>query len=377
MRTDSSRLVPRPAEPAPEARSACSANALRSLSIALAKGFLRERTALFFTILFPLMFLVIFGLLLRDSGTSKSQVLQVGAVEVFDALPAEATDQLSQVLEIERTDDLEAALQRVRDGDVDAAVEQRGNLIIVHFSAADQVGSATVQAIMREVVLGANAAASPVPPRYDFETAQVEDESLKPIQYLTPGLLGWAVATGAMFGAALTLVTWRQKKVLRRLRLSPVGTVSVVSSRVAVSIAIALLQGVIFVAVALLPVFGLRLSGSWWMAIPLLIAGTLAFLALGQLAGSFTKTPEAASAVANLVVLPMAFLSGAFFPLEGAPEWVNVVSKVLPLRHLVDGLVDVMVRGQGPAAVLPELGLLLGFAVVCGGVAVALFRWED
>jgi ABC-2 type transport system permease protein len=180
-----------------------------------------------------------------------------------------------------------------------------------------------------------------------------------------------------MFGAALTLVTWRQKKVLRRLRLSPVSTASVVSSRVAVSIAIALLQGVIFVAVALLPIFGLRLSGFWWMAIPLLIAGTLAFLTLGQLAGSFTKTPEAASAVANLVVLPMAFLSGAFFPLDAAPDWVTAVSKVLPLRHLVDGLVDVMVRGQGPAAVLPELGLLLGFSVVCGGIAIALFRWED
>src|SRR5690606_39792301 len=135
------------------------------------------------------------------------------------------------------------------------------------YSAADQVGAGTVQAIMREIVQGANFAANPTPPRFTIEALQVEDESLQPIQYLTPGLLGWAVATGAMFGAALTLVTWRQKKVLRRLRLSPVGTVSVISARLAVSIAIALVQGVIFVAVALLPVFGLRLSGSWWMAV--------------------------------------------------------------------------------------------------------------
>src|SRR5690606_5455475 len=137
------------------------------------------------------------------------------------------------------------------------------------YSAADQVGAGTVQAIMREIVQGANFAASPTPPQFSFEALQVEDESLQPIQYLTPGLLGWAVATGAMFGAALPLVTWRQKKVLRRLRLSPVSTPVVAAARIGVSIVIALVQAVIFIAVASLPVFGLQLAEYWWMSIPL------------------------------------------------------------------------------------------------------------
>jgi ABC-2 type transport system permease protein len=332
---------------------------------------------MFFTILFPLMFLVVFGLLFRDAGGSRSEIIQVGPVSVLDEMPAPARAQLDQVLEITRSDDLDAALNEVRSGNVDAVVEQQGSRLIVHYSAADQVSAGTAQAIMREIVQSANLAASPTPPRFTFEARQVEDESLKPIQYLTPGLLGWAVATGAMFGAALTLVTWRQKKVLRRLRLSPVSTPIVSSARIGVSIVVALVQGAIFVAVASLPVFGLRLSEYWWMAIPLLIVGTLAFFAIGQLAGAFTKTPEAASAVANLIVLPMAFLSGAFFPLQNAPSWLTTISSVLPLRHLVEGLLDVMVRGQGPTAVLPELGILLGFAVVVGAIAVALFRWDD
>jgi ABC-2 type transport system permease protein len=343
----------------------------------MAKGFVRDRTAMFFTILFPLMFLIIFGLLLKDSGTSRSEVIQVGPVAVLDSATGDARERLEQVLDIERTDDLEAALERVRDGEVDAAVEQRGSEVVVHFSAADQVAAGTVLTAMREFVIGANLAASPTPPRFSFSAQQVEDTSLQIIQYLTPGLLGWAVATGAMFGSALTLVTWRQLKVLRRLRLSPVSTLAVVGARVGVSIAVALAQGVVFVAVAMLPTFGLQLTGYWWMAAPLMIAGTFAFLAIGLLAGSFTKTPEAASAVANLVVLPMAFLSGAFFPLDAAPAWVLRVADLLPLRHLVDGMLDVMVRGQAPAAVLPELGILLGFAVVFGGIAVALFRWDD
>jgi ABC-type multidrug transport system, permease component len=350
---------------------------LRSLSRAMALGFVRDRTAMFFTILMPLMFLVIFGLLFRDAGGSRAEIIQVGPVAVLDQMPASARAQLDQVLEIEKSDDIEAALEDVRAGNVDAVVEQQGTRLVVHYSAADQVSAGTVQAIMREIVQGANLAASPTPPQFTFEARQVEDESLKPIQYLTPGLLGWAVATGAMFGAALTLVTWRQKKVLRRLRLSPVSTPIVSGARIGVSIVVALVQGAIFVAVASLPVFGLRLAHYWWMSIPLLIVGTLAFFAIGQLAGSFTKTPEAASAVANLIVLPMAFLSGAFFPLQNAPDWLNAISNLLPLRHLVEGLLDVMVRGQGPSAVLPELGILFGFAVVVGSIAVALFRWDD
>ena len=100
-------------------------------------------------------------------------------------------------------------------------------------------------------------------------------------------------------------------------------------------------------------------------------------MSIGLLAGSFSKTPEAASAVANLIVLPMAFLSGAFFPLQGAPAWLDAISRALPLRHLVDGMLDVMVRGEGPLAILPQLGILLGFAVVVGAIAVAVFQWDD
>jgi ABC-2 type transport system permease protein len=349
-----------------------------SLSRAMALGFLRDRTSLFFTILFPLMFLVLFGTLLKDSGAPRSDVIQIGQVQLLDSIPASERAKLDEVLQLEKTSDRAAALEQVRKGEADAAVEENGSQIILHFSAADQVKAGTVQGLFNSLVQGGNLVAAGVTtPAYDLETQQVEDESLQVIQYLTPGLLGWAVATGAMFGAALTLVTWRQKKVLRRLRLSPVRTPTVVGARVGVSIAIALVQAAIFIGVASLPVFGLRLSNYWWMAIPLLVAGSLAFLAIGLLAGSFTKTPEAASAVANLIVLPMAFLSGAFFPLQGAPAWIEVVSKALPLRHLVDGMLAVMVRGEGPAAVLPQLGILLGFAIVVAAVAVAVFQWDD
>jgi len=320
---------------------------------------------------------VLFGSLLGDSGTSRVDVLTIGPVQVLDSMPADARAEFDKVVNVERRDDAASALRAVRDGDVAAAIEQRGDTLVIHYSAADQVRAGTVRGIFSSLVEGANQALSGQPPKYSLAAEQVEDESLKVIQFITPGLLGWAVATGATFGAALTLVTWREKRILRRLRLAPIRPGSVVLARVGISVLIALAQTAIFIGVARLPFFGLRLTTYWWMVIPLIIVGTLAFLSIGLLAGAWAKTQEGATAVANILVLPMAFLSGSFFPLDAAPAWLRTVSEVLPLKHLNTAMLDVMARGKGPAAVLPEMGILLGFAVVVTVIASRLFKWDD
>jgi ABC-2 type transport system permease protein len=348
-----------------------------SLSRAMLLGFTRDRAALFFTIVFPLMFLVLFGGLFKNQGVAKAKVVEVGSVTVLDQITAEARADLGKVLDITKVSDEGKALESVRKGDYAAAVEQQGDTILVHYSAADQVRAGTVRQVMASIVQQANQALTGVPPKLSLESQQVEDKSLKTIQFITPGLLGWAIATGATFGAALTLVTWRQKRILRRLRLSPIGTGSIVGARVGVSMGVALAQTAIFLGVATLPYFGLKLSDYWWMSIPVVLIGTLAFLSIGLLAGAWAKSQESAQAIVNLVVLPMAFLSGSFFPLDGAPQWLRTISEILPLRHLNQAMLDVMVRGKGPASVLPELGILAGFAIVVSLLATRLFRWDD
>lgn len=132
-----------------------------------------------------------------------------------------------------------------------------------------------------------------------------------------------------------------------------------------------------FLAIATLPYFGLQLTAYWWMAIPLVACGILAFMSIGLLVGAIAKTQQAATSIANLIILPMAFLGGAFIPLDFAPNWIKDASYVMPLRYLVNGMLDVMARGEGPAAALPAIGILLGFTLVVGLVAVRMFRWDD
>jgi len=106
------------------------------------------------------------------------------------------------------------------------------------------------------------------------------------------------------------------------------------------------------------------------------IAGVLAFLSIGMLIGAWAKTQETAQAVTQLVVLPMAFLGGSFFPLDAAPGWMKTLSYIFPLRYLNEGMLNVMGRGLGPMSALPQIGILVAVAVAGTLIAVRLFRWD-
>ncbi|WP_245204577.1 ABC transporter permease [Kitasatospora sp. RG8] len=353
-------------------------SAFVSLSRVMLVAFFRDKAAVFFVLLFPLMFLMLFGTLLKSGGTAHAKVVQVGAVQLLDAVQGDGRAELEKVLSISRNDDEAAALEKVRKGDLDALIKQGPDgRIVLRFSAADQVRAGTVQGIVNSVVQQANQAASGKPPAFVLDSVRVEDESLKPIQFLTPGLLGWAVATGAVFSASLTLVSWRQKKVLRRLRLAPVSPGAIVGSRIAVSVLTALAQTAIFLSIATMPFFGLKLSGNWWLIVPLVVCATIAFMSIGLLAGALAKTEEAANGISQIIVLPMSFLSGSFFPTDDMPSWLKMISNALPLKHLVTAAQSVLSRGGGVMDALPAMGGLLVFAAVVTAIAWRFFSWED
>ena len=343
------------------------------LSVAMVKGFVRDRASVFFALVFPLMFLVLFGAIFDVDESPRLDLVEIGTVSLIDDMSEEAREAFDTSFDVHESDDRDAAIAEVRKGDADVAVEEDGDTLVAHYTQTDQVRAAMVRGTLAAYVDAANQAASGEPPTYRFRAESVEDESLDTIQFMTPGLLGWAVAMSAAFGAAATLQGWRHSQLLNRLRLSPAPSAVIISARIVVTVLIALVQLAVFLGLGALA-FGLQLTGSWWAGIPLLVMGTLCFMALGLLAGALAKTQEGAVNIANFLVLPMAFLAGSFFPLDAAPGWLQTVSWAMPLRHLNEGMLDVLVRGEGPTAVLVPMLFLLAFALVVGLAAVLVFR---
>jgi ABC-2 type transport system permease protein len=348
---------------------------LASLSRAMFFGFVRDRAALIFSILLPVLFLLFFGSIYKNSNTPKIDLISVGQVNLIQQAKAHGGPQLNNILTVTHDRSLSVALAAVRKGNADGVVQQDGNKLVLRYSVADSIKANIVQQVVGSIVQAANEAGHPA--TFTITASQVQDKTLKPIQYVTPGLLGWALASGAAFGSGITLVSWRQNKLLRRLRLAPVSSATVVTARIGISVVVGLIQMAVFLAIASTPYFGLKLTASWWMAIPLVICGILAFMSIGLFVGAIAKTQQAASSIVNLIILPMAFLGGAFVPLDFAPNWIRDASYAMPLRYLVVGMQDVMARGEGPSAALPAIGILLGFAAVVTLISVRFFRWDD
>ena len=172
-----------------------------------------------------MLFLVLFGSIYKNTSVGKISVIEVGPVPLLTQAQAHGA---SKVLTVTKTASLATAIADVRKGNQDAAVVQHGNTLVVRYSIADPTKASIVNSVLSSIVQDANQADVGQPPRFTIAASQVEDKSLKAIQYFAPGLLGWAMASGATFGAAITLVSWRQNKLLRRLRLAPVSTASVV-----------------------------------------------------------------------------------------------------------------------------------------------------
>jgi ABC-2 type transport system permease protein len=357
-------------------------SSFQSLTRAMFLGFRRDRRALFFTILLPLVFLVIFGGVFGHASAPKVTIAEAGQVPILDAAMGHDTSHhLSKIIKLTRADTLKDAQNKVKKGDADLGVQATGpggGDLTLFYSGSNQVTSGTAQSIMQDLVQTANVEASNTPPKFRISAVeQVEDKSLKPIQFFTPGLLGWALASAGIFATSQTLVQWRTTGLLRRLRLSPAPISSVFGARVAVSLLLALIQMAVFLLVAQLPVFGLKLAHYWWMAIPMLVCGVLAFLSIGMVIGAWAKTQESAQAMTQIVVLPMAFLGGSFFPLSAAPGWYQALSYAMPLRYLNTGMTNVIARGEGPGSALPYMLVLLGIAAVFSVVGLRLFKWDD
>ncbi|WP_326550959.1 ABC transporter permease [Micromonospora sp. NBC_01813] len=210
-----------------------------------------------------------------------------------------------------------------------------------------------------------------------FRDQEVAGSGRSYIDYIAPGVLSWGVGNAALFGIAFTLMQWRNDDILRLIRMSPTPLTTVLGSRYTGALVIGLVQAVLFVGVALLPVFGLTLAASWPLALPVLLLGVTAFLSMGVVVGSYANTPEAVAAIANSIMVPMAFLSGSFLPIDLMPSWLQNISRALPLRYMNDGI-STGLTGSGDLATIGLAGAALaGFTVVFGLVAVKTFRWSN
>ena len=361
--------------------------ALMALTRANIKSYMRDRAAVFWTLAFPLVFIVLFGLIFQggssnltlgwvdDDGSAHSEQLRAdfAAQPGVTLVVATQADAISQ-MEVGKVDSV-----IVVPAGYGAMVAANGEgtpstpaQVVVYTDPSRPNVTAEVFQVVGSVFGVVNLAGRPPIVIPVVETVQTQN--LTAISYFVPSMLGLSVMQVGIF-AAIPLVADREKLILKRLAATPLRRWQLVGSNVLMRLLIAMVQAVIIVAVGSI-FFGVEIVGSLLLTAGFVALGAVAFLSLGYVIASIAKTEDAANGMTSMIQFPMMFLSGAFFQIDQMPPFLQVVARLIPLTYLADALRQVMVGGAAFAPLYVCAAVLLGWLVVCFGIASQKFRWQ-
>ncbi len=196
------------------------------------------------------------------------------------------------------------------------------------------------------------------------------------IDFIFPGLLAMSIMQ-ACLASGLVLLDARELGVLRRLRLTPLGSLSIFGGFMTGRLLIVGLHLGVLTLVALFG-FQARILASPLELVIVLLIGTTTFMALGVMVATIAPSIESASLITQMVSLPMSFLSGVFFKVESMPTFLKWFAKVLPLTYLVDVIRGTVGLGVPLTHFMPQLAALLAWLVACFAVcALGYRRWQS
>jgi ABC-2 type transport system permease protein len=127
---------------------------------------------------------------------------------------------------------------------------------------------------------------------------------------------------------------------------------------------------------AAITIFHLHVVGNWLLIIGWLVLSIIMILGIGLAIGGWAKNERQAAPLSNIVVFPMMFLSGTFFPRFLMPEWLQGITNWLPLSPVIDGIRLITTEGKGIMDLGAQLGVIAVWIVVIYIIAFRSFRWE-
>lgn len=360
-------------------------------AVALLKRFVRDKTALFFTFLFPLLFLFVFGSIFNNQTINfKVAIINNSPHEFAKGFYEGAKKDDSGTLEVKDVADMDEALEKLKRSEIDGIIELpadfgaatgegknmrfSGTVNVLHAKGQEQSGT-TLSAVLSRIVDDINKRLGQPEPPLKVATKPVGDQALKTFDYTFTGLLAFSLMSLGVFGLANQMPTEKQKGAYRRLRASPFTAGQLIIATAVGYTIIALISAASMIVVGML-VFHFTMRGSWLLLLLFMALSAMMMIGMGLAVGSWAKNERQSAPLSNLVGFVMMFLSGVFFPTFLFPDWLQTVSKFVPMTHVVDGFRLIMTENANLVEILPQIGAIALSILVVYVTAVKLFRWE-
>jgi ABC transporter DrrB family efflux protein len=339
------------------------------------KLYARDRSAMFWAFMFPLLMLLGFGVIFR-SGAGPALTL------VWVSGPDAASGDAGLRAVLERT-----PLKVLNLSREEAEARWRKGESAVQLESAEGTHRLRVNSYL---VGQGQAAAGIVQQAHLIAQArsQGQEPTLIPIvlespghahasnyaAFLLPGLIGLNLLTMGLFSVGMVTVSYREKGKFRRLAVTPLPKWVFLGGQVLHRLTLVALQAALMLLAGWLA-FGIRNEGSYVSLALLVTLGTACFMALGFALSSFAETAESYAAISNLCFFPMMLLSGVYFTLDSAPRWLQAAVIALPLSPFLKALRGVFNDGAGLGEYAFGLLLVLVWTAAAFSLAVKRFRW--
>lgn len=365
--------------------------------------FRRNRIALIFSIIMPLLMMGMFGLIFQDSASALNNVPVGLVVDDIGEYGAQIANMIGNIssnsdsIKLAAVSTRSQAEEQILSAEIKAAViipqnfsssiqaQKQAKIIIITDPSSPTVSQALTQffnGIINVISdqFSQELITTEIPyinPDFVLNPIEINVESIvsgggSSFDFVAPGFIALNVMMSGLTALGSALARERESGTLAGILMSPISRTSIILGKTVSHTIRNLLQGGLTIMIAIL-VFGVTIRGNPLLIMFILIMGTISFLGLGIVATAITKEQESAQLVLGLLQFPMMFLSGVLFPVEQMPSFLQTVSKVLPLTYAVDALRKVMILGAGIEAVIFPLAILIALAVVTMTLGVPLF----
>lgn len=349
----------------------------------------RDKVAIFFTFVFPLIFLFIFGGIFggNSSVSFKVAVLDESNGKFSGELVSKLKD--GEVLKVDdEIKTLDQAKEKMKRSELDAVISVPkafgetkegqtipGGQLEIIFNQNNEQAAQTLSSILNNALTQVNKSFVNVETPFTVKTTSTALESQRRFDYTFAGLVGFSILGLGIFGPTTVFPQMKQKGILKRystttLKVRQFFVANALSSSMVGIISVA----VLFIAAKIF--FDLNMNGDYLSFAAIVVMGTVALFGIGLAVGGWAKNENQAAPLAQIVVFPMMFLSGVFFPRFAMPELLQKVSTFFPLTPVVDGVRLVVTEGKTIFELGPQVGLLAIWIVIIYFIAFRVFRWE-
>ncbi len=191
--------------------------------------------------------------------------------------------------------------------------------------------------------------------------------------FLAPGLMIMIVMMTVMTGIPEAISKEKEMGTFDGMLSAPINQVSIILGKTTALCVRGFAQCILILVLAML-FFGVTIQGSIMLAFVMLILGIFSFVGIGIVAVSMSEDQASSTMLVNLLMFPMMFLGGVFYPIQQMPWFMQTISQFIPLTYAADAMRKIMLLNAGIGDVFYQILILVAFGIVTMAIAVPLFR---